>query len=194
HIPDSPIRATVIGAGLHSLQLSGSTVSVEESTLPLRDVTIIRPFAHPLDEPELSAKIRDSVVSCLFHHDLDWSQAPLAIVVEHIADLRFDILCRWAAGLASAFKELRGRAPFVVVARQDLAMGLGQLLRTELPQEKVIVLDGIACADGDYIDIGAPIAGGQAIPVVIKSLGFPHKRKQDLRCLPWNRHAERNRE
>ncbi len=173
-IPDSPIRATVIGAGLHSLQLSGSTVSVEESTLPLRNITIIRPFTHALSEPELCAKIRDAVAACLFHHDLDWTSMPLAVVVEEIAEPSFDTLCRWATGLAAAVRELRAKPPVILVARQDIAMALGQLLRKELPDEKVIVLDGISCANGDYIDIGAPVAGGQAIPVVVKSLVFPH--------------------
>jgi ethanolamine utilization protein EutA len=176
HVPEHPIRATVIGAGLHSLQLSGSTVSVKGSRLPLTNITIVRPFAHPLVEPDLPDKIRHAVASCLFHHDLDWSSAPLALVVEQVPELTFDNLSRWASGLAAAFRELNGCPPLIVVTRQDMAMALGQLVQKVLPGERVIVLDGISCQDGDYIDIGSPLAGGQAIPVVIKSLIF-HKHK-----------------
>lgn len=176
HIPDHAIRATVIGAGLHSLQLSGSTVSVNESGLPLRNIIMVRPFAHPLCEPDLPAKIQHAVAAYLFHHDLDWSSAPLALVVEQVAELTFESLSRWASGLSTAFRELNGCPPLIVVTRQDMAMALGQLVRRELPGERVLVLDGISCQDGDYIDIGSPVAGGQAIPVVIKSLVFPNNK------------------
>ncbi len=42
--PAETIRATVIGAGTHSVDISGSTIHVREGTLPLRNVAVIAPF------------------------------------------------------------------------------------------------------------------------------------------------------
>ena len=42
--PLETIRATVIGAGIHSMNISGSTIHVNEKTLPLKNVQILTPF------------------------------------------------------------------------------------------------------------------------------------------------------
>jgi ethanolamine utilization protein EutA len=61
--------------------------------------------------------------------------------------------------------------PLIVVVEHDFAKALGQTLRTLLPSHKPLVcLDRIRVKGGDYIDIGAPIAG--VVPVVIKTLIF----------------------
>ena len=42
--PKEKIRATVIGAGNHSLTISGSTIAFDKSILPLKNIPIIKPF------------------------------------------------------------------------------------------------------------------------------------------------------
>ena len=42
--PSETIRATVIGAGTHSVNLSGSTISVRDESLPLKNVSAISPL------------------------------------------------------------------------------------------------------------------------------------------------------
>lgn len=54
-----------------------------------------------------------------------------------------------------------------------MAKVLGQTMYHLLEWKKeVICLDGVHLAEGEYIDIGKPIAGGCVLPVVVKTLVF----------------------
>ncbi|MEG2936241.1 MAG: ethanolamine ammonia-lyase reactivating factor EutA, partial [Clostridium sp.] len=54
-----------------------------------------------------------------------------------------------------------------------MAKVLGQAIYSILVNEKDIVcIDGIKVENGDYIDIGKPVAEGKVLPVVIKTLVF----------------------
>ena len=41
-----------------------------------------------------------------------------------------------------------------------------------LPGVPLLCLDGVQLPPGSYLDVAAPIAGGQVLPVVIKTLVF----------------------
>jgi ethanolamine utilization protein EutA len=60
----------------------------------------------------------------------------------------------------------------ILIIDNDMAKSLGNLLMNALPDKKVIVLDNIKVENGDYIDIGVPVAQGRVIPVVVKTLIF----------------------
>lgn len=51
-----------------------------------------------------------------------------------------------------------------------MGKALGQAVGSLLPRASLVSLDGVELPEGAYLDIGAPIAGGQALPVVIKTL------------------------
>lgn len=53
-----------------------------------------------------------------------------------------------------------------------MTAALGQFLIAQLPATDLLVLDGIATENGDYIDIGASMSNGQFVPVVIKEFIF----------------------
>jgi len=172
-IADNPLRATVLGAGSFSLQLSGNTVSVSTSKLPIKGVPLIRPF-HDLPDiencqtDEIATRLRRSV--SIYDKDLAGSLA--AIILDLPETPRFKSLKAWAEALARALEQTELAVPYILIAGSDSAMALGQLLRGCLTQKDVVVLDGIDLSTGDYIDIGKPLPGGTTIPVTVKSLVF----------------------
>ena len=52
-----------------------------------------------------------------------------------------------------------------------MAKVLGQTL-SQLASGPLLCLDGVGVDNGDYIDIGAPVANGAVLPVIIKTLVF----------------------
>jgi Ethanolamine utilization protein, possible chaperonin protecting lyase from inhibition len=74
-----------------------------------------------------------------------------------------------ACGIIKSFEVLKSQ-PIIVVVENDFAKALGQTIRSKYSNKDIICIDGISTSNGDYIDIGKPIAG--AIPVVVKTLIF----------------------
>ena len=62
--------------------------------------------------------------------------------------------------------------PLLVLVEDDFAKVLGQALRRRLPDRRLICIDSIQAIPGDYLDLGRPLMGGLAIPVVVKTLIF----------------------
>ena len=61
--------------------------------------------------------------------------------------------------------------PVLVAIEQDMAKALGQLLHQLLAgRRKVVAIDSVRMEENDYLDLGAPVMNGLAIPVVIKTL------------------------
>ena len=175
--PDQGIRATVIGASQYTVQVSGSTVFVEPaSTLPLRNLPVVTP-ALPLAQEQLDADaIAAAIQSTLRRLDLHEGAQPVALCYRWQGSAtyaRLDALCRGLAQGLSALLE-HGH-PLVLVGDGDIGGLVGIHLHSELHlAQPVISIDGIVLQEFDYIDIGALLDTSGAVPVVIKSLVFPH--------------------
>ncbi len=173
HIPAHPIRATVMGAGIHTLQLSGSTVAVSAGVLPLRGMPVVRLSLTDCPEPPAMGHFLSVVSSALRTSDLNWSESDIALSAPYVPRLGYIAVRSWARLFAGAYIHFGAQGPLVIVCAHDVASALGQALRTELPEVSVVCLDGITDDHlGDFMDIGCPLMGGKAIPVSVKSLVF----------------------
>ncbi len=144
------IRATVIGAGSHSAQLSGSTVFCQNVRFPLKNLPVVNIAME--DTPEwILEKIRmqdlTPVLAAEGYSSPDYGQ--VAAFAEKI--------CR--CNLSSVYLALEA----------DMAKALGQQLALRLGKAaEILCIDRVKLEEGSFLDVGAPV--GPALPVVIKTL------------------------
>lgn len=163
--PAQTVRATVIGAGAHTLSLSGSTIWLEGVQLPLRNL----PVAIPIDETDLVSARQQALIQ------LDLCPKTDAYVLALPASLpvRYAAVLTVINALVDFVARFPNPHPLLVVAGQDFGKALGMLLRPQLQQLPLAVIDEVIVRAGDYIDIGTPLFGGSVVPVTVKSLAFP---------------------
>ena len=98
----------------------------------------------------------------------------VAIVISgkyHTSFLQIQELAQMIAEGAEAV--ISGPYPLIVVVENDIAKVLGNAINVLLERKKdFICIDGIYANDGDYVDIGEPVALGSVVPVVTKTLIF----------------------
>ena len=145
------IRATVIGAGCHSAQLSGSTVYLQNVPLPLKNCPVVA-----VSEQELSVEgIRQKLAG----------QDTLSVLaLPGFAEASYSRIKALAAVIAEAVSD-----PILVCVEQDMAKALGQAMALcRGADAKILCIDRVRLKNGDYLDMGNPI--GPALPVVVKTL------------------------
>ncbi|MCI7472822.1 MAG: ethanolamine ammonia-lyase reactivating factor EutA [Clostridiales bacterium] len=166
------IRATVVGAGSHATDLSGSTIFYRDISFPLKNIPILKLAAGEEGGPpeELARRIQEK---------LSWYQdqgglVQLALALRGEKNPSYSHIQELARGVAEGLAPLvqAGFVPIVAV-EADQAKVLGQAMAALL-SSPLLCLDGVEMDNGDYIDIGAPVAGGAVLPIVIKTLVF-HK-------------------
>jgi ethanolamine utilization protein EutA len=173
------IRATVLGASQHTMQLSGSTVFVSDpALLPLRNVPVVIARVE-LGAGEIDrAKFESALDEAFGMRDDRSKPKQLAVAISWRGSATYKRLNGVAAALiAAAARYLPNAAPLVVITDGDVAGVLGSHLSDELDGRRgVICLDAIHVHEFDHIDIGQYAARTKALPVIVKSLLFaaPH--------------------
>ena len=143
------IRATVIGAGCHSVQLSGSTVFHRNISFPLKNLPVA----------EVAQWNREAIRRAMKKQD---TAAVLAL--PGLESPAYSRVVALAEELLAA-----GEGPYYVCLEQDMAKALGQAMAVRAEKTApILCIDRIRVGEGTYLDIGAPV--GPAMPVVVKTL------------------------
>ncbi len=164
------IRATVVGAGTHATDISGSTIFYRDIRFPLKNIPILK-----LTEQEEQSG--ENGLAHAIEGKLRWfadegGLTQIALGFRGWDSPSYQTIQQTARGITRGLNSLleSGFVPLVVVEK-DMAKVLGQALAAHTAGP-LLCLDGVGVDNGDYIDIGAPVAGGTVLPVIIKTLVF----------------------
>jgi ethanolamine utilization protein EutA len=145
------IRATVIGAGCHSAQLSGSTIFCQNVELPLKNLPVVFPEAGL----PLGAAIARAVKSR--------EEIPV-IALPGLDAPGYAQVVQMAEEIAGA-----GVEPLILCLEADMAKALGQALAVRLGKDaKILCIDRVKLRGEAYLDVGKAV--GPALPVVVKTI------------------------
>ena len=149
---DQTIRATVIGAGCHSAQLSGSTVFYRNVAFPMKNLPV--------------AKVEDGFDPGKISETLTQQEADrVVLALPGIQAPAYDQVKAMASAIAEGF----GSQPVIVALEQDMAKALGHALALVLPPDReILCIDNVRMDAQSYLDVGAPV--GYALPIVVKTL------------------------
>ena len=144
---EETIRATVIGAGCHSTQLSGSTVFYQNVKFPLKNLPVTFGSQPMFSEDE---------AAILFLTQTADTYAELCVLADRIVEVIKD-------------------RPMYVAMEADMAKALGHALQLRLSKDHpILCIDRVSLEEGSYLDVAAPV--GPSLPVVVKTLVLAKKQ------------------
>ena len=148
---EQTIRATVIGAGCHSAQLSGSTVFRGDVSLPKKNLPVAV-LSLPVTE--------EAVTNAYLHQDTD----TVVLALKGYDSPSY----QQVQTLAKVIVAGSGDRELLICLETDMAKALGHAIRLLAPQRGCLCIDKVRLQNESFLDIGAPV--GPALPVVIKTL------------------------
>lgn len=166
------INATVVGAGTHTTEISGSTITITPSVLPLKNIPILR-LTQEGEELSLD-NLKQQITQKLDWFRLKNGQQQVALAFKGKKNPSFEEVQRLAQVVLQGIEnKLPIEKPLIIVVENDMAKILGQCIQSHLKLKRdVVCIDSIKVDNGDYIDIGKPLANGKVVPVIIKTLVF----------------------
>ena len=171
--PANKIRATVIGAGAYSLSISGSSCFMDDQlAFPFRNVPVIRV---DFDSSNLNFEHMVSQINAAFRRfDRVEGEDVVALYFQDPVRASYPQLELFARSIEAAHaNSIKKGIPIILIFGTDIACGVGNVIRRETDlKSNLLTLDELTLADGDWVDIGEPLVGGQVFPVTVKSLVF----------------------
>lgn len=166
------ICATVIGAGIYTTTISGSTITYTNESFPIKNIPVLR-----LTEQEQAAIFRGD--TSLLEGRALWfisqnNSDKMALAIPGKRDPGYKELQNAAHCIAQVLdRVLMPHAPLVIVVECDIAKALGQSIHSYLHDKRsIICIDNIKLEQNDYLDLGKPLMNGLVIPAVVKTLVF----------------------
>ncbi len=173
--PEQRIRATVIGAGMFNLQVSGSTTFLTAGLkYPLRNLMAIVP-----DVPKgrtLVGSVRTAVLKAFQRFDLVEGVDDVILAFNDAVRPSYENLTQFAKGVLGALPNtISSGRPILMCFDTDVGNSVGNVMKRETHVvNNILSIDEITLRDGDFLDIGEPIIEGVVVPVVVKTLVFEH--------------------
>jgi ethanolamine utilization protein EutA len=168
------IRATVMGAAQHTVQVSGNTIHrSNDELLPRKNLQVLRPAVDLSDTIDSSA-LAESILHHFRAFDLKEGEAEVALVFHWDGSPAASRIAAFCRGLMKGLPAtVRNRRPIYLVFDHDLAGLVGTILKNDFQLENdVLAIDGVTLHDFDFIDLGKTLEPSGTIPVTIKSLVF----------------------
>jgi ethanolamine utilization protein EutA len=178
------IRATAFGASEYSVQLSGNTVYVSQpgELLPRKNLQVLQPqvaLEGAIDAGKLAARIRAHFEA----FDVVEGEQEVALALRWRGAPSYERLSSFAKAITLALENTIGQGrPVYLILDGDIAQTLGGILKEDWGiASELLVIDGIALRDFDYIDLGRIRMPSRTVPVTIKSLVFSQDPREQPR-------------
>jgi ethanolamine utilization protein EutA len=171
--PDETVRATVLGAGTQTTEISGATISVEDGALPQRNLPVYQiDFMNDLSTG--LSKFPAEILKAVEIYDPFREGHNFALYLTGMPYLGFKDVQQLSAIIMESIRQKpESKQPIVIVLESDHAKVLGQTLILQDSEKTVVCIDQIKVEHGDYIDIGT-LLQTNVVPVVVKTLTFEH--------------------
>ncbi|WP_216828731.1 ethanolamine ammonia-lyase reactivating factor EutA [Alkalihalobacterium elongatum] len=169
--PKETVRATVLGAGTQTTDISGATIQVNDYILPLRNLPVFHlTFGYTLAHS--NRVIYQSIKSGIELYDSLTEGIPFALYIKELPLIKFSQLQNLAEEFIEVYESLvKSSIPIVLILESDYAKALGQTLQSKQNKRQIICIDQIFVKEGDYIDIGKMLKS-EVVPVIVKTLAF----------------------